>query len=287
MTHHIICDPDGVCNNVCLGFSNHLKCRDWLSQPKHTCVRNAEVYIDADYTGKVTASTIPLLGLPQTLTGWQYGDIGQMGEDWVEKSPTSVDVSQYKTVFKLDESIEPGPGIVPYNSSIYVNGVKAELATPFLYIGQRCTTHDNFFTSLGSCVCYRGEPIEYEGHSDDNMSCVSKRGYVWGFASFLTLVGLILKGVWAIGCWCVWLDANVNSNILKNRRSCVGVTRNALDLAESVNRDVGTSRTAYSDKELEKALKRCDKITYPVEDKGDVSHIDIVSEGLKQKAVDL
>lgn len=172
-------------------------------------------------------------------------------------------------------------GLFP--TTIYVNGVEAELATPFLNIGQRCATHSNFFTSLGSCVCYRGESIEYDWYSDDNMSCLSKRGYVWGFASFLTLVGLILEAVWAIGCCCVWLDANLNSNILKNRRSCVGVTRNALEMAESVNRDVGTSRSAYSGKELENALKRCDKITYSVEEKGDVSRIGNVSEGLKQR----
>lgn len=80
-------------------------------------------------------------------------------------------------------------------------------------------------------------------------------------------------------CWGLWLDANVNSELLKMRRTGYGAIRSALDLSESVNRDLGNSSSAYSDKELEKALDGCDKVGYAVEDSGGVSHIGIASEG--------
>lgn len=102
-----------------------------------------------------------------------------------------------------------------------------------------------------------------------------------GLFQLLTLIGLALEGFWVFGCWAVWLDANVNSSLVKHRRSGFGAIRNVLDLAESINRDLGDKTCAYSNTDLERALKDCDRIGFSVGDRGHSSHIGIVSEGLQ------
>lgn len=121
--------------------------------------------------------------LPQTLRGWQWSGIGQEVEfmdDW----SNGQDIGTYAVTFMLDDSVQSGSGVMPYNSTFWFNGVGNELSAPFLKLGGKCTPHNNFFTSLGSCVCYRGNPIEYDWYNDDNMFCISQRGYVWDFSSF-------------------------------------------------------------------------------------------------------
>lgn len=184
----------------------------------------------------------------------------------------------------LDDSIAPGPGVIPYNSTFWFKGVERQLDAPFLRIGTRCPPHNNFFTSFGSCVCYRGSPITYDWFSNDNMLCVGSRNYIWGFSAFLTMVGLAMESAWALGCWAMWLDANVNSKLLKHRRTGAGVIRSVLDLAESINRDLGDSTCVYCNKELEKSLDIFEHIGYSVDRKGDgVRHIGIVGESQKRR----
>lgn len=225
-------------------------------------------------------------GLPATLYGWQYTGIDQIEEvnlktDKVAYKPGPEDwqILEYSATFSLDPTIGPGPGIVPYNSTFWYDGKATELTAPFLNLGTSCSPHNNYFTSLGSCVCYNGRPIPYDWYSEENMVCVAKRGYVWGFASFITLIALVIEATWAFGCWFIWLDANVNSTLLKKRRPNWGILRNALDLAESVNRDLGVNTCLYSDKELERELDKCEYVGYAVEERGDISHIGIYSEG--------
>jgi hypothetical protein len=99
------------------------------------------------------------------------------------------------------------------------------------------------------------------------------------------LVGLILEAIWAIGCWVVWLDANVNSQLVKHRRRAGGTVRNVLDLAESVNRDLGTNTCAYGDEELAAALEQCEPVGYSVDASTGCEHIGITSEGIRQRPV--
>ena len=255
-----------------------------LTGPAVSDSYNMEDHSQRNSSGEVIGSRVPLKGLPRVLTGWQYTGIGQKKkplreyeEDWP--------IHMYAAKFSLDESISSrAPGIVPYNSTLWYGNRSYSLSAPFLSLGDGCSPHSGFYSSLGSCVCYRDKPISYDWYSNDNMSCVSRKGYAWGFSSFLVLVALIIEGVWAIGCWGLWLDANVNSVLLKRRRRVAGVVRSALDLAESVNRDLGTGTCAYPEKELSKALDRCDDIGYSIDDRSEIAHIGLVPESLKRRS---
>lgn len=209
-------------------------------------IETYDMYVDRETNnvGEVVGSKTLIKGLPHTLQGYQYSGVDQPVthlDNWLEV------IAPYAATFNLDRSISPGPGIIPYNSTFFHNGTSIALSAPFLNIGGKCAPHNNFFTSYGSCICYRGAPVNYDWFSNERTYCVSRRGYVWGFSSFLALVGLILEAVWAVGCYGLWLDADVNSELLKYRRSGRGVLRAVLDLAESVQRDLGIETCAYGD----------------------------------------
>ena len=250
---------------------------------------------DTDFSLRANEDTIskppatPPKELPRTLLGWQYTGISQDRDDLdlVDDYLDDWKIQAYEAIFVLDDEIALGPGIVPYNSSIWFDDRTQTLDAPFLGIGKGCVGHNNYFTRLGSWVCHRGQPITRDWYTSDNLICVNERSYAWGFSSVLVLVGLILEAIWAIGCWGAWLDANVNSELVKHRRRTGGTIRNVLDLAESVNRDLGTNTCAYGDGELAKALERCESVGFSVETKlgGGGEHIGVAPEGLRQRPV--
>jgi hypothetical protein len=222
-------------------------------------------------------------GLPKTLLGWAYPGMGQeleisndqLVDDWIEGGA-------YYATFILDENIAPGPGILPYNSTIWFSNQASSLRAPFLDVGKACPGQINFYTTLGNCVCYRGEPLATDWYSE--LTCVNKRAYAWGFASIITLIGFCLEAIWAVGCWSVWMDANINSRLLLWRRKGAGTLRGALDLAESVKRDLGPDTCAYGDGELIKALEKCEPVGYAVEETpSGVAHIGLVPESVQQR----
>lgn len=217
------------------------------------------------------------------MRAWQYSGDGQDVEpleDWWD--PDLGEQFAYQADFILDDTIAPGPAVVPYNSTFFLNGTEYELAAPFVKFGEECGPHNSYYTSMGSCVCYRGEPIAYDWDNQDNLFCVGKGEYAWGFSSYVTLAGLVLEAVWAIVCWAMWLDANVNSGLLKSRRRASGFVRNALDLADAVNRDLGLRTCAHSDKELVEALDRCDDVGFTVVYEADHAHIGVVHGSMKR-----
>jgi hypothetical protein len=118
----------------------------------------------------------PPKDLPKTLFGWQYTGIGQDQDD-VELIDDYPDwkIQAYQATFVLDDGIAPGPGIVPYNSSIWFSNRTQSLSGPFLEIGKGCVGHTNYFTRLGSCICYRGQPITRDWYTNENLICVNKR----------------------------------------------------------------------------------------------------------------
>jgi hypothetical protein len=218
--------------------------------------------------------------LPRVLLGFQSNKTDQSSDLKPVYSPT-----KRNTTFILDTSIQHGPGIVPYNSTLFYNSTAHTISAPFLRLGANWAppTRDSVWTSDGTCICYRGDIIPYDWLNNDNMPCVSDRGYAWGFSSFITLVGLVLEAIWAIACWPIWLDANVNSELLRHGRSGAGVIRSVLDLAESLNRDLGADTCAYSDGELAQALQKCELVRYTIQTEGNVSHIGLGPQSLEGK----
>ncbi|KAH7009884.1 hypothetical protein EDB80DRAFT_415111 [Ilyonectria destructans] len=227
----------------------------------------------------------PPQGLPDILKGWEFKDQGKDFEpdlEWKSSERYNYTLDSYNTTFILNRTITSGSGIVPYNSTFMYKNESFELEAPFLDIGKACKSHRLFFTTLGNCVCYRGQPLQETFFLPDNLRCVQREGYVWGLSAVLALVGLFLEAIWAIGCWALWLDAQVNSQLVKFQRSG-GEIRASLDLAESVRRDLGANTCAYSDEELSRELDKCEPVGYSIEERDGASHIVLVPARMQSR----
>ncbi|KAH7157325.1 hypothetical protein B0J13DRAFT_541522 [Dactylonectria estremocensis] len=216
-------------------------------------------------------------GLPMTLKGWGFKHTNKSWEYDPDKPlDDHYTIESYNATFTLNRTIPLDDGVVPYNSTFIYNNKTFELEAPFLDIGRGCKHHRDFFSSLGNCVCYRGLPLPEEFFVQNKLRCVQREGYVWGFSAVLALIGLCFEAAWVIGCWGLWVDAQVNSELVTFRRGGGGEVRASLDLAESVNRDLGANTCAYSDAELSKELDKCEPVGYSVEERDGVSHIALV-----------
>ncbi|KAL8831198.1 MAG: hypothetical protein Q9170_005399 [Blastenia crenularia] len=63
-----------------------------------------------------------------------------------------------------------------------------------------------------------------------------------------------LQIIWTFGMFCVWLDANLASELVRNGRTIRGPFRAAADLVEAMNETLGPEYCSYSDKEIAKTL---------------------------------
>ncbi|KAL8748867.1 MAG: hypothetical protein Q9199_008026 [Rusavskia elegans] len=86
--------------------------------------------------------------------------------------------------------------------------------------------------------------------------CFNKDYFVWGFSSIVLYVVLGLQLAWTLGMYCLWLDANLASELVKTGRTIRGPFRAAADLAEAMKETLGDEYCAYTDKEIEKELER-------------------------------
>ncbi|KAI1879814.1 hypothetical protein JX265_001435 [Neoarthrinium moseri] len=164
----------------------------------------------------------------------------------------------YRSNVQLDNSIPNHPGIVPYNSTLWLNGTQFDLAAPFLDIGYGCTGPEpGPFTSLGNCICYRGEPIPPEFLADKRIICNTAPGFVWGFSSNFLVIGLILETIWLGLCLFTNLSLSTSVTMLKDPRA--RNTSNmllALDFSEGARNDLGSIDVRQvSEESLRKALK--------------------------------
>ena len=221
-------------------------------------------------------------GRPKYIKGWQYSGINQSVHA-LNPTENNLPIHKYPITFHLNDSIPTEPGIVPYNSTLWYAGEQHVLPAPFLPLSNSsCAANNALFSTLGVCVCYRGQPLTYDWYSNSNMSCISGQGYSWGFSGTLVAIGLLLEAVWVGICLGLWWDANLNSRLLKQRRRGAGVLRTVLDLAESVERDLGTATCGYADGELGRALEKWEDVGFAVEDRAGRAHIGVVARGWKR-----
>ncbi|KAI1751603.1 hypothetical protein F4782DRAFT_180227 [Xylaria castorea] len=164
----------------------------------------------------------------------------------------------YWSLFTLDQSVRPGPGIVPYNSTIRLHGRPITLDAPFLDVGFNCSSYPDSspFNSLGNCVCYKGQPISLSVLNDDRAICVTAPGYVWGFSGYLARVGLILEAVWMASCfvaypWLLYRGKLLHTEPAKSAKAM----RLILDCSEAVRKDVGTDTERLREEQLVQRLK--------------------------------
>lgn len=209
-------------------------------------------------------------GLYQEFTGFQYPGVGQY-----PKYEDGTDAPWFNMTFRLDTSInvsgsEPynWSDPVPYNSTLWFGGSAIALDAPFLSLPANETSCEWF--RGGVCLCY-GDTLltsDFRGDNDENLICISEEGYVWGFSSVITLIGIILEVCWMLGCFGMWLDVHINSTLFRMNRPSSGVVRNILDVAGAIQRDVGGDTGAYKDRELQRALEKCPPVGFDVVDDG-------------------
>lgn len=77
----------------------------------------------------------------------------------------------------------------------------------------------------------RGTLLSSDFRQNDNLVCISEEGYVWGFLSVVTLIGIILEVCWTLGCFGMLLDVHINSTLFRVNRPGSGLVRNILDVA--------------------------------------------------------
>ncbi|KAI0182931.1 hypothetical protein EV127DRAFT_414649 [Xylaria flabelliformis] len=147
-----------------------------------------------------------------------------------------------------------GPGIVPYNSTLMLKNKTLPLPAPFLTFGIGEFNCSWWNSSTGECPCYLGKPLPANWAISDQYVCMSRRQR-----------GL-LDAEWQDG-----------SNLIEHNRRNVGTVRHILDLAETINGDLGPNTSVYTDEELQGALLKCPPVGYEVESRNGLKHIGLVT----------
>ncbi|KAI1314060.1 hypothetical protein F5Y03DRAFT_336030 [Xylaria venustula] len=181
-------------------------------------------------------------------------------------------VPAYWSLFSLNQSIQLRPGIVPYNSTLWFNDTLIPLDAPFLDIGFNCSgSYTNDFNRLGNCVCYKGQPIPLE--LMDNPICNTAPGYVWGFSSFLTRLGLILEAVWMACCFITYPWLLRRSKLLKSESvKSAKAMRLLLDCAEAAYSDLGPDAKDICEDEIARRLENIEVGYHTEEHEGQLRH---------------
>lgn len=220
-----------------------------------------------------------VVGLYREFTGFQLPGVGQD-----PKFDNGTDAPWFNMTFQLDKSININESIletflepVPYNSTLWFGGSAIALDAPFLSLPANKDDCE-WFPGNGACLCYGDTLLKTDFRKANNsLICISEEGYIWGFSSVMTLVGVILEVCWMVGCFGMWLDVHLNSTLFKMNRPSSGVVRNILDVAGAMQRDLGEGTGAYKDRELKKALAKCPPVGFAVDDNGKVDRIVMVS----------
>ncbi|KAE9367622.1 hypothetical protein N431DRAFT_383412 [Stipitochalara longipes BDJ] len=98
----------------------------------------------------------------------------------------------------------------------------------------------------------------------DNFRCVSESGvYQWGFSYEWLFVVAVVNSCWLLGLWILWLDCDTNSELCKKGRR-LGLWRAIADISEAMREELGPNICAYSESELEEALRNRPPVRYYV-----------------------
>lgn len=230
---------------------------------------------------KPTGGRSAVPGLYRQFTGFQFAGAGQEVTDpatpWFNATfelDPQIEVKTYTTGGgeRLAGTLEP----LPYNSTLWWEGSAIPLEAPFLSFPAR--ENDCYWTGLsGLCLCYQDTLLTSDFQDPQNLICISEDGYVWGFSSVITLIGLILEVCWILGCFGMWLDVHINSELFRMNRRGSGVVRNILDIGGAIRTDLGRDTGAYRNSALLKELEKLPPVGYEVVDEGQQGRISIVS----------
>jgi hypothetical protein len=187
---------------------------------------------------------------------------------------------QSNTTFVLDDTIPMKGNVVPYNSTLWMNNTAISIKAPFLNLKGNCTY---YYNTLELCECYNGVLLEKEWQTLENLICISKDGFIWGFSSTITFVGAVLEGLWILGCLAMWINTSKHSQLVKLNRTGAGTIRNVMDAAGGIAHVLGDTAGGYTEKELRKALQNCPPVGYVIEERNGVENIAVapIPDGLR------
>ncbi|KAI3316864.1 hypothetical protein HD806DRAFT_541843 [Xylariaceae sp. AK1471] len=166
--------------------------------------------------------------------------------------------------YAINNSIPRGkPGMIPYNSTLWLNNTAFKLPAPFLDIGLNCSGN-RLWNSLGNCICYKGKPILPDLLDTQNAICTTAPGLRWGFSTNLVRLGLILEAVWLFCYLLTYLCLFGRSKLLSLEPiRTAGSMRSVLECSRSILDDLGSDATNYSEQDLLQKLKG-KRVTYRV-----------------------
>ncbi|KAI0543773.1 hypothetical protein F4679DRAFT_82893 [Xylaria curta] len=249
-----------------------LDARDWVHSGWRTKLNESTIVKDepvslewwnaTELPAKSQCKNVPQQGIYPALRAVTLQEPGEFypAKDKVDSRPYNESTlgAAYWSLFTLNQSIRLEPGIIPYNSTIRLDGRSVTLDAPFLDIGFNCSVSpdSSSFNSLGNCVCYKGQPISLDLLSDDKAICNTAPGYVWGFSSYLAHLGLILEAVWMASCfvaypWLLHKSKLLHTEPIKSAKTM----RLLLDCSKAVRKDIGTDTKMLREKELVQGLK--------------------------------
>lgn len=149
----------------------------------------------------------------------------------------------------------PAPGLMPYNSTIWLNGSEISLSAPFVDVGHGCSRNSGF-GSLGNCVCYKGVPISLDLLGEDRAICNTAPGYVWGFSSYLARLGLALEATWMCCCLICYLCLSLRGGLVRKKNvRTAGAIKLSLEFSEAVC-GIEENAVELSEDGLKRRLKR-------------------------------
>lgn len=163
----------------------------------------------------------------------------------------------------ISTSLSEGPPLSPPDWLIYMNA--SFLSDPENY---ECVSQES----------YQWVSSHTFNLPNSRLRISNKPFFIQGFSYAWLLITSSTISVWVLGTWILWLDTELNCQMVRKGRK-YGTWRAVLDLAESVNRDLGSDTCAYSEDEIVGALKEQNPVGYCVELKRDgVAHIRLSSE---------
>ncbi|KAL8645328.1 MAG: hypothetical protein Q9226_007355 [Calogaya cf. arnoldii] len=116
--------------------------------------------------------------------------------------------------------------------------------------------NSNPYNYFEESYCYDDLLLRPSEMKERHTVCINKEYFVWGFSSIILYVTLGLQFAWTLGMYCLWLDANLASKLVKAGRTIRGPFRAATDLAEAMKETLGDEYCAYTEEEIQKELER-------------------------------
>lgn len=149
-------------------------------------------------------------------------------------------IGQFAWLF--NETSALGPGVVPYDSSLVLDG-----KTHFIYGSLLRFTNNSMCTDiLPDCynpkyinqTCINGQPLPTNW--SPQAFCASDSGFVWGFSHLVTMLCLVFEITWAVTSHTFWFKAHRDSVLLQRGLDLSNIYENAIYLASIINETLKT-----------------------------------------------